>query len=173
MSLMKDFSYFSFSRQVFPLNSCNMLVGGSTLKETTCAYAFAVYTGPQTKLGQNLKNKPNKFSTAEKTMNKLVLFLLGLLAILLIILTVLHYVVDDFWVQRETDPAGECPACAEIVRFFATKHLYNWLCPSVGLSVTSVTHSFDDQHVAPYWPTWPCFRVSQQEQPVSLSNGSS
>ena len=38
----------------------------------------------------------------------------------------------------------------------ASKHLYNWLCPSVGLSVT---HSFDDPHVAPYWPTWPCFFV--------------
>ena len=36
----------------------------------------------------------------------------------------------------------------------APKHLYNWLCPSVGLSVT---HSFDDPHCAPYWPTWPCF----------------
>ena len=32
----------------------------------------------------------------------------------------------------------------------ATKHLYNWLCPLVGLSVCwSVTHSFDDPHVAP------------------------
>ena len=42
----------------------------------------------------------------------------------------------------------------------ATKHLYNWLCPLVGRSVClclSVTHSFDDPHVAPYWPTWPCF----------------
>ena len=27
---------------------------------------------------------------------------------------------------------------------------------SVGLSVGRVTHSFDDPHVAPYWPTWPC-----------------
>ena len=26
----------------------------------------------------------------------------------------------------------------------ATKHLYNWLCPSVG---RSVTHSFDDPHL--------------------------
>ena len=33
----------------------------------------------------------------------------------------------------------------------ATKHLYNWLCPSVGLSVGwSATHSFDDPHVAPF-----------------------
>ena len=33
---------------------------------------------------------------------------------------------------------------------------------SVGRSVgrlvgLSVTHPFDDPHVAPYWPTWPCF----------------
>ena len=28
----------------------------------------------------------------------------------------------------------------------ATKHLYNWLCPSVGWSVT---HSFDEPHIAP------------------------
>ena len=26
-------------------------------------------------------------------------------------------------------------------------------------SVGRVTHSFDDPHVAPYWPTWPCFLV--------------
>ena len=39
----------------------------------------------------------------------------------------------------------------------ATKHLYNWLYPLVG---RSVTQSFDNPHVAPYWPTWPCsFRV--------------
>ena len=30
-----------------------------------------------------------------------------------------------------------------------------WL---IGRSVSwSVTHSFDDPHFAPYWPTWPCF----------------
>ena len=32
----------------------------------------------------------------------------------------------------------------------ATKHLYNWLCRSV---CWLVTHSFDDPHVAPNWPT--------------------
>ena len=48
----------------------------------------------------------------------------------------------------------------------AIKLLYNWLRPSVGwldgwlvgwLVGLSVPHSFDDPHVAPYWPTWPCF----------------
>ena len=28
-------------------------------------------------------------------------------------------------------------------------------------SVGRVTHSFDDPHVAPYWPTWPCFLAIQ------------
>ena len=32
------------------------------------------------------------------------------------------------------------------------------LAVSVGRSVGwLVTHSFDDSHIAPYWPTWPCF----------------
>ena len=48
----------------------------------------------------------------------------------------------------------------DFVLFGPTKHLHNWLCLSVGWlvgrSVGRVTHSFDDQHVAPYWPTWPC-----------------
>ena len=40
----------------------------------------------------------------------------------------------------------------------ATNHLYDRLCRSVGWSVCrSVTHSLDDPHVAPYWPTWPLF----------------
>ena len=42
----------------------------------------------------------------------------------------------------------------------ATKHLHNWLCLLVGWlvgwSVGRVTHSLDDPHVVPYWPTWPC-----------------
>ena len=42
----------------------------------------------------------------------------------------------------------------------ATKHLYNWLCLSVGWSVGRVTRSFDDPHVAPYWPTWPCYLIT-------------
>ena len=38
----------------------------------------------------------------------------------------------------------------------ATKHLYNWLCPSVGWLVGRVTHSFDDPRVASNWIIWPC-----------------
>ena len=39
----------------------------------------------------------------------------------------------------------------------ATKHLV--LADSVGWSIIRVTHLFDNPHVAPYWPTWPCFVI--------------
>ena len=67
---------------------------------------------------------------------------------------------------------------ATLARLFlgATKHLYNWLCPLVGWSVGllvgrtvgRVTHSFDDPHVAPYWPTWPCLIFKQKNTSVTL-----
>ena len=46
---------------------------------------------------------------------------------------------------------------------------------SVGSSDCRVTHSFDDPHVAPYWPFWPCsflsffFPFSLSFFPASLS----
>ena len=47
--------------------------------------------------------------------------------------------------------------CLSLCFLCATKHLFNWLCPSVGWSVGwSVTHSFDAPHRRTYWPTWPC-----------------
>ena len=37
----------------------------------------------------------------------------------------------------------------------ATKHLYNWLCPSVGLLVCNAFVRRSTRRT--YWPTWPCF----------------
>ena len=66
-------------------------------------------------------------------------------------------------------PRGKCKRCNEHqfpneARGGKTcrnleKHLHSWLCPSVcPLVCRSVTHSFNDPHGAPYWPTWPCFK---------------
>ena len=61
------------------------------------------------------------------------------------------------------------PFCQNHFPFLgATKHLYNWL--SVGWLVgLSVTHLFDDQHVAPYWPTWPCYHRNSLFSPSVVS----
>ena len=42
-----------------------------------------------------------------------------------------------------------------------------WLAVSVGWLVGRVTHSFDDPHVAPYWPTWSCWPYNTQKSPYS------
>ena len=63
------------------------------------------------------------------------------------------------WMPLPTRPQQYCDP-ASLVFLGATKHLHNWLCSLVGWlvgrSVGRVTHSFDNPHVAPYWPTWPC-----------------
>ena len=66
----------------------------------------------------------------------------------------------NVWIPRlhlMTRDTVDKPVESGAIFLGATKHLYNWLCPSVCLSVCGVTHSFDDPHVASYWPTWPCF----------------
>ena len=57
----------------------------------------------------------------------------------------------------------------------ATKHLYNWLSLLVGWLVGwlvgRVMHSFDDPHVAPYWPTWPCLMLNNMKRATWPKNG--
>ena len=70
--------------------------------------------------------------------------------------------------DRETDRKTERQRDREtdrnIIVFWCDKaHLK--LAMSVGRSVgrlvsLSVTHSFDDPYVAPYWPTWPCYALA-------------
>jgi phospholipid-translocating ATPase len=88
-------------KKVCPLNAVNLLVSGSTLKETNHAYACAVYTGHQTKMAQNLSLKSNKFSTAERTMNKLILVVIGYLFLEILVCSIFHFTIDEYPEQRE------------------------------------------------------------------------
>ena len=47
----------------------------------------------------NLKIKSNKFSTAEKTMNKLIIALIAYLFVEILVCSVLHHTIDDYPVQ--------------------------------------------------------------------------
>ena len=49
----------------------------------------------------NLKITSNKFSTAEKTMNKIIVVLIAYLAVEILICAVLHHSVDEYIIQRE------------------------------------------------------------------------
>ena len=69
----------------------------------------------------------------------------------------------------------------------ATNHLYNWLCPTVGRSVSglvgqsvgrsvgwSVSNAFVRRFTRrTYWPTWPCFLAAGPKEPMiyAFTNG--
>ncbi|XP_003485770.1 probable phospholipid-transporting ATPase IF isoform X1 [Bombus impatiens] len=59
----------------------NLLLRGSRLKDTDYIIGCAIYTGHDTKLSLNSKIKSNKFSTAEKSINKHIISFIVLLLV--------------------------------------------------------------------------------------------
>ncbi|KAK6644621.1 hypothetical protein RUM43_000889 [Polyplax serrata] len=77
------------------LSSENLILRGSKLKNTEFVYGCAVYTGADTKLALNSKLTSNKFSSVEKSINKYLLFYLGLLIFMVIVSTALKTVMES------------------------------------------------------------------------------
>ena len=69
----------------YPLKSENVLLRGSTLRVSPLVYGCAIYTGKDTKVMLNSKFKANKLSCVERTLNKFILFFLGLLVLFTLI----------------------------------------------------------------------------------------
>lgn len=61
------------------LGISNLLLAGSEVKNTKEVWAVSVYTGSETKMTLNTKITHNKFSSIEKSLNRLLIFLCGLL----------------------------------------------------------------------------------------------
>jgi phospholipid-translocating ATPase len=57
----------------------NVALRGAKLKNTEFMYGCAIYTGEDTKMSRNSRMTTNKFSTAEITMNKYLIFFMILL----------------------------------------------------------------------------------------------
>ncbi|XP_058801756.1 phospholipid-transporting ATPase IF-like isoform X2 [Phymastichus coffea] len=75
-----------------PLTIDNLALGGARLKNVDFIVGCAVYTGKDTKLSRNSKMSIQKFSTAEKTINKYILVLMFILAIEVIFCTAMKIV---------------------------------------------------------------------------------
>ncbi|XP_078052193.1 phospholipid-transporting ATPase IF, partial [Augochlora pura] len=63
------------------LSSENLLLRGSKLKDTDHIIGCAIYTGQDTKLSLNSKIRSNKFSTAERSINKFIIAFMVLLIV--------------------------------------------------------------------------------------------
>ncbi|TRY75598.1 hypothetical protein TCAL_01615, partial [Tigriopus californicus] len=71
----------------------NLLLRGSTLKNTDSIVGVATFTGEDTKMSLNGKMTSNKFSTVEKKMNRYLIFFLLLLVGEVVLAVVLKYTV--------------------------------------------------------------------------------
>ncbi len=68
-----------------PLDSSNLLLRGSILRNTDYIYGVAMYTGYDTKVALNMRNPPSKMGDIEKKLNWVVLLLFIFLVIIVII----------------------------------------------------------------------------------------
>ncbi len=68
-----------------PLDSSNLLLRGSILRNTEYIYGVAMYTGYDTKVALNMRHPPSKMGAIERKLNWVVLLLFIFLAVLVII----------------------------------------------------------------------------------------
>ncbi|KAI9179253.1 hypothetical protein H9P43_005916 [Blastocladiella emersonii ATCC 22665] len=61
------------AEKVFPLTMSQLLLRGSYLRNTDAAFGVVVYAGAETKIFKNLKQSGLKFSSMERSLNKIVL----------------------------------------------------------------------------------------------------
>ncbi|KAI9591889.1 hypothetical protein BDF19DRAFT_388940 [Syncephalis fuscata] len=73
-----------------PLSMEQLLLRGSTLRNTEYIYGAVIYAGEDTKVFKNLKQTGLKFSTLEKRLNKLIMWIFIFNAIILIVSTCLY-----------------------------------------------------------------------------------
>ena len=62
------------NEEIYPLTPDQLIMRGSILRNTEWIYGLAVYTGSETKMVQNWKNKRQKRSISEHCMNKFLVF---------------------------------------------------------------------------------------------------
>lgn len=75
-----------------PVDQANLLLRGSSVRNTKWVLGLVVYTGKDTKLVQNSREAPSKLSTVERTVNKM-LYLILTAQLLLATVSVICYTV--------------------------------------------------------------------------------
>ncbi|KAJ6250449.1 putative phospholipid-transporting atpase [Anaeramoeba flamelloides] len=73
------------TEEYLPLTTNQLLLRGTTLRNSEWVWGVIVYAGKDTKMFQNLETTHHKFSRFEKTMNKVVFYIFLLKVIILII----------------------------------------------------------------------------------------
>ncbi|KAG9511340.1 putative phospholipid-transporting ATPase IF, partial [Fragariocoptes setiger] len=112
-----------------PLDTSNLLLRASRLKNTKFIYGLAIYTGPDTKVAYNSRLKPNKFSSIEHTVNRFLILCFLLLLLMSLVSTVMHTKLDSWYLKGLED------SDKFYVIFLAHFLIFNYIVP-ISLYVT-------------------------------------
>ncbi|XP_066584351.1 phospholipid-transporting ATPase IF-like isoform X2 [Prorops nasuta] len=150
------------------LNIDNILLRGARLKDTEFIIGCAVFTGQDTKLSLNSKVTTNKFSTAEKSINKYLLLYICLLLIEVFVSTVLKVTIEanqawDVYLGPSDDP-GVPDLLTDILSFTI---LYNYIVP-ISLYVSIELQKF----LGSFFFVWDLEMYDEVSNQTAISNTS-
>mmetsp|Transcript_13558 Transcript_13558/g.25965 ORF Transcript_13558/g.25965 Transcript_13558/m.25965 type:complete len:1142 (+) Transcript_13558:254-3679(+) len=140
--------------EVVPLDPCNLLLRGSSLRNTETVLGMVVYTGHQTKVMMNGTTPPSKRSTVERQIDDIILFMFLLLFAMCFVgafLTAtwtsmlgkqMYYLMP--W-DTETYFDADQPVMVALGHFVTTFILYGYLIPIslyVSIELVKVTQVY-------------------------------
>ena len=116
------------------VDSSNVILRGSTLKNTTWLLGAVVFTGSETKLMMNSKTPPHKRSNVERRVNKYLIIVFSVLFLASLLSTVISiiYAFQNFEAASQFDESAKRNS---FLNFFTFMILYNGLVP-ISLYVT-------------------------------------
>ncbi|RKP15323.1 hypothetical protein BJ684DRAFT_7178 [Piptocephalis cylindrospora] len=117
---------------IHPLGLDSLLLRGTFLRNTRLIYGVVVYAGSDTKIFKNLKQTGLKFSTLERKLNRMIIYIFVLNAILLIVSMCLAYInsahdgAQSAWYLGEAASKSARDVVGVLMTFFV---LYTFLIP--------------------------------------------
>ncbi|XP_075259797.1 phospholipid-transporting ATPase IF-like isoform X5 [Convolutriloba macropyga] len=127
------------------LSAENLLLRGSSLKNTEKVFGVAIYTGRDTKMALNSKFKPHKVSTVESILNRFLVVMLLVLILEAMFLAVMYFYlmsldqVEEAWYL--VDHTEDVSAGNTINAFLSFSTLINYIVP-ISLYVTMELQKF-------------------------------
>ncbi|XP_026825879.1 probable phospholipid-transporting ATPase IF isoform X2 [Ooceraea biroi] len=120
----------------------NLLLRGSRLKDTEYVVGCAIYTGQDTKLSLNSKIVSNKFSTAEKSINKYLIVYITILLVEVLVCTALKLYIESYkdW-DGYLGPSPNITFSTLITDILSFLILFNYIVP-ISLYVTIELQKF-------------------------------